>query len=232
MHQVYIPYSNHISAATQRYLSPQDTDLIELTLTTIFDIDKLLHLLRDRSDNLDLLGTRLKWEDLRIGAWIDRRALLDDVAHFLQTRARWSSEAYETTEGFTPPSESLVIQERSLKRRGSVASLASVVSTDATSLAFGISRAARFSMAEKLSREGAKLGARVMALKNNKVATSGKMLDKLIDDSRKPIPDELLDEQDKVEEKCISELEKVGAFIMSVVLQWRKYVAPQIAHER
>ena len=40
------------AAAAQRNLSPADTDLIELTLTTIYALDKLFHLLRDRSENL------------------------------------------------------------------------------------------------------------------------------------------------------------------------------------
>src|ERR1700730_6066012 len=63
-------------AATQRNLSPEDTDLIELTLTTICALDKLLHLLRDRSDNLDLLGIRLIWEELRAAAWTERRNII------------------------------------------------------------------------------------------------------------------------------------------------------------
>jgi hypothetical protein len=32
-----------------------------------------------------------------------------------------------------------------------------------------------------------------------------------------------LDEQDKLEEQGIREMENVGRFIMSVVAQWRKY---------
>jgi hypothetical protein len=60
-------------------------------------------------------------------------------------------------------------------------------------------------------------------LRLGKITAAGKALDKLIDNSRKPVPDELLDEQDKLEEQGISEMENVGRFIMGVVTQWRKY---------
>src|SRR5271170_7814872 len=99
------------SAATQRNLSPEDTDLIELTLTTIYQLDKLLHLLRDRSENLDLLGVRLTWEEQRIAAWVDRRKIISDVESFLTDRARWSTSAYESV---NPPEEAPAQTEPSL----------------------------------------------------------------------------------------------------------------------
>ena len=40
---------------------------------------------------------------------------------------------------------------------------------------------------------------------------------------RRPVPDELLDEQDRLEEKGINEMEDVGKFVLGVVTQWRKY---------
>jgi len=60
-------------------------------------------------------------------------------------------------------------------------------------------------------------------LRHGKIAAAGKALDTLIDNSRKPVPDEILDEQDKLEEQGINGMEHVGRFIMSVVTQWRKY---------
>ncbi|KAF7331845.1 Growth arrest-specific 2-like [Mycena kentingensis (nom. inval.)] len=202
-------------AATQRNLSPADTDLIELTLTTIYDLDKLLHLLRDRSENLDLLGLRLSWEDLRSAAWIDRRTIIADLEAFLSSRARWSPSVYEDAASAppTPPTVS--------GRRESLASLASVASdTLLSSTAF--SRSARFKLAEVLSRDAAQFSARITNLRHNKIAAAGKVLDKLIDTSRKPVPEDILDEQDRLEEKGIVELENVGKFVMNAVMQWRK----------
>ncbi|OJT07346.1 hypothetical protein TRAPUB_1812 [Trametes pubescens] len=204
-------------AAAQRNLSPADTDLIEITLTTIYALDKLLHLLRDRSDSLELLNIRLTWEERRIAAWADVHKLLDDLQEFLANRARWSPSVYENLdeEETTPPAPG----EHTLVRRNSVVSMASEASS--ASLA-GFSRGARYKLAESLSREAALFSSRVSSLRHTKIALAGKALDKLIDESRKAVPDELLDEQDKLENEGITELEDLGKFVMQVVMQWKK----------
>lgn len=199
-----------MTAATQRHLSPEDTDLIELTLTTIYELDKLLHLLRDRSENLDLLGVRLTWEEQRAAAWADLKKLLSDIETFLTTRARWSPSIYE----FMAKPE-----EKPSTRRGSIASMAS--DTSATSNA-GFSRTARFKLAELLSRDAAQFSGKASSLRHGRISAVGKVLDRLIDNSRKPVPEELLDEQDRLEEKGINEMEDVGKFVMDIVTQWRK----------
>ncbi|KAI0637758.1 hypothetical protein C8Q77DRAFT_1047649 [Trametes polyzona] len=202
-------------AAAQRNLSPADTDLIEITLTTIYALDKLLHLLRDRSDNLELLNIRLTWEERRIAAWADLRKLLDDLREFMANRARWSPSVYENLEEDdipTPP-------EHTPTRRNSVVSTTSEASS--ASLA-GFSRGARFKLAESLAREAAQFSSRVSSLRHTKIALAGKALDKLIDESRRPVPDELLDEQDKLENEGITEMEDIGKFVMQMVMQWKK----------
>lgn len=203
-----------ITAATQRNLSPEDTDLIELTLTTIYALDKLLHLLRDRSENLDLLGIRLTWEGHRAASWRERRNIIADLKTFLESRARWSPSVYDTSEKKEEPSAPT--------RRGSQASVASFAS-DTSLSAPGFSRSTRFKLAELLSRDAAQFAGRVSSLRHGNIAAAGKILDKLIDNSRKPVPEELLDEQDKLEEKGINDLENIGKFVMNVVMQWRKY---------
>ncbi|KAF7313589.1 Growth arrest-specific 2-like [Mycena chlorophos] len=205
-------------AATQRNLSPADTDLIELTLTTIYDLDKLLHLLRDRSESFELLGHRLTWEEFRSAAWVDRRTIIADLKAFLDTRAHWTPSVYE---------DQLLLQQQSPPqpsvqgRRASLTSLASVASETLLS-STGFSRSARFKLAEILSRDAAQFSARITSLRHNKIAAAGKVLDKLIDTSRKPVPEDILDEQDRLEEKGIAELENVGKFVMNAVMQWRK----------
>ncbi|KAJ3766372.1 hypothetical protein FB446DRAFT_849723 [Lentinula raphanica] len=204
---------NFTRAATQRNLSPEDTDLIELTLTTIYALDKLLHLLRDRSETLDLLGVRLSWEEQRIASWVDRRRIIADLQTFLESRAQWSTAVYDTLPKVDPALED--------HRRGSVSSLTSVASDTSINLP-AFSRSTRFKLAELLSRDAAAFSARVSSLRHGSVAASGKLLDKLIDNSRKAVPDVLLDEQDKVEEKCVNELENIGKFVLNVIMQWRK----------
>ncbi|KAF9468922.1 hypothetical protein BDZ94DRAFT_1244937 [Collybia nuda] len=200
-------------AATQRNLSPADTDVIELTLTTIYELDKLLHLLRDRSENWDLLGIRLTWEEHRISGWVERRSIIEDLGTFLESRARWTPSVYE----------SVMKSEEStdLKRRGSIASMASATSESSITNP-GFSRSTRFKLAEVLSRDAAQFAGRVTSLRHGRISAAGKALDKLIDHSRKPVPEVLLDEQDKLEEKGIAEMEHIGKFIMSLIMQWRK----------
>ncbi|KAF9008745.1 hypothetical protein BDQ17DRAFT_1348855 [Cyathus striatus] len=200
-------------AATQRNLSPEDTDVIELTLTTIKALDKLLHLLRDRSENLDLLGIRLTWEESRLVSWIDRRKILEDLRNFLDSRARWNKSVYS--------SMSKSEEQPGLTRRGSVTSFSSITSDSSISLA-AFSRSARFKLAELLSRDAAQFSGRISSLRHSKIAAAGKALDKLIDNSRRPVPEELLDEQDRLEEKGINDLEHIDKFIMAIVMQWRK----------
>ncbi|KAH6915417.1 hypothetical protein BKA70DRAFT_576347 [Coprinopsis sp. MPI-PUGE-AT-0042] len=204
-------------AATQRNLSPADTDLIEITLTTIYALDKLLHLLRDRTENLELLTIRLDWEENRTASWKDRTKILEELEAFIKTRARWSPEVYDTPVAIPRPDDS-----HSLSRRGSVASLASIGSESASNNGPSLSRGARFKLAELLARDAAQFGAKITGLCHGKVATAGWMLDKLIDHSRKPVPDELLDEQERLEEKTVQQLDQVGKFTMDLVMQWRK----------
>lgn len=188
--------------------------MIELTLTTIYELDKLLHLLRDRSENLELLSVRLTWEENRIGSWKNRRGIIDDLNVFLMKRARWSPSIYDPS----PMAEDVTMSSR----RASVTSLASVGS-DTTISVPSFSRSARFKLAELLSRDAAQFGGRITSLRHGKVPSAGKALDKLIENSRKPVPEVLLDEQDHLEEKS-NEMEHVGKFVMNLVMQWRKYI--------
>jgi hypothetical protein len=133
------------------------------------------------------------------------------LTQFITKRARWSTSIYNNP----------VKDDNS--RRGSINSFASAgsdISVNVNSAAF--SRSARFKLAELLSRDAAHFGSRVTSLRHGKIAPAGKALDKLIDISRTPVPEELLDEQDRLEEKGVNELEQVGKFAMSLVMQWRK----------
>lgn len=185
-------------------------------MTTIYEFDKLLRLLRDRSENLDLLGIRLTWEEQRCAAWADRRQLLLDLKAFLSLRARWSPSVYDS---LNQPERPAPAPTPALSRRGSATSLASETSSSFPS---GFSRGARFKQAEALSREAAQFAGRISSLRHGKITAAGKTLDTFIENSRERVPDEFLDEQDKLEDQGISEIENVGRFIMSVVTQWRK----------
>lgn len=216
LHFAHLLISGISPAAAQRNLSPADTDLIEITLTTIYALDKLLHLLRGRSESLELLAVRLTWEEQRSAAWTDYHKVMKDLATFLKNRAQWSPSIYENVsgEGGNSPSG-----RDTPVRRGSIASVASASSDTA---AANMSRAARFKLAEVLSKDAAILSTRISSLRHGKISAAGKALDKLIDESRKPVPDIILDEQDRLENKGIAEMEGLGQFVMNVVMQWKK----------
>lgn len=194
------------------------------------EFDKLLRLLRDRSDNFELLGIRLTWEEHRVGAWRELRSTLADLRNFLDTRGRWSPAVYDSTlsddEELSTGNDTLQDYTpqpvKTIKRKSSMVSLASSTS-ESILPSLALSRRDRFKLAERLSREAAYYSSRVSTLKHNKINAAGKALDSLIDASRKPVPDELLDEQDKLEDEGINNLQDIGKFIMSVVMQWKKY---------
>lgn len=169
---------------------------------------------------MDLLGIRLSWEEQRCAAWADHRQLMLDLQNFLSQRARWLPSVYDALPQ-AEVSNSIPTPTPTLSRRGSVASLASEASSSSTS---GFSRGARFKLGEALSREAAQFAGRISNLHHGKIAAAGKSLDKIIDNSRRAVPGDMLDEQEKLETQGIDAMENVGRFIMSVVTQWRKCV--------
>jgi hypothetical protein len=193
-------------AATQRDLSPKDTDLIEVTLDTLVALDKLFHLLRSRSDRLELLGLRLEWENQwRLGSFASQK-IISDIREFVQTRTSWSPSVLHDMQSET---SSLVNSNGD----------ASKTSRD---LSTTISRHPWYRQIETLSHEAATFSDRTVLLQETSVAASGKVLDKLIDLTPTPVPEVVLDEQEKLENTCNVELDNISNFVMSVVVQWRK----------
>lgn len=141
---------------------------------------------------------------------------MKDLGAFLKNRAQWSPSIYENVVGEAPSSSG---GGDTPVRRGSVASVASASSDTA---AASMSRATRFKLAEVLSKDAAVLSTRISSLRHGKISAAGKALDKLIDESRRPVPDIILDEQDRLENKGITEMENLGQFVMNVVMQWKK----------
>lgn len=192
------------AAKSEQNLSPEDTDLIELTLGTLFALDKLMHLLRVRRDMIEQMDMRLRWEDLRVGAWRERRAILDDIDRFVKARARWSATVYDE-----------LGDAAAAKSEDAPPALA----RSPTSKFLSLARGARFSHSEALSKEAAAYASRVLAFHNTWITPSGQLLDKMIE--RRTVPDQLLDEQDRLEDQT-KELDLVSKFPMSMVMQWKK----------
>lgn len=118
------------AAASQKSLSRGDTDLLDITLSTLFLLDTLLHLLRDRADTLDLLALRLDWDARRLDIAHDVGSVERDVRAFVEGKGRWSLDAYRRpTEGPAGGEADVANGARArLARRGSDASIKSVSS--------------------------------------------------------------------------------------------------------
>jgi len=213
------------TAATQRNLSPADTDLIEVTLTTLFALDKLIHLLRARSDTLDFTGLRLTWEEKRIAAWKERNDIREDLQKFVEEQARWSVSHYdkiEMTHGDASPSSASrgLLPSSSNGPTPSPSPSASDSTPRRNSSITGVSRGARYKFAEDLTRDAGRFTTRYSAAKRNHITVAGKALDKMIE--KKTVPDKVLDEQDRLENdnRLMDSLTK---FAMDMVTQWKKY---------
>ena len=212
------------TAATQRNLSPADTDLIEVTLTTLFALDKLIHLLRARSDTLDITGLRLTWEEKRIAAWKERNSIREDLQKFVKEQARWSVSTYDNIEmthnDASPAGASRGSPPSSLNGPTPSPSLSASDSTPRRNPnTTGVSRGARYKFAEDLTRDAGRFTTRYSAVKRNQITAAGKALDKIIE--KKTVPDEVLDEQDRLEND-IRPMDSLTKFAMDMVTQWKK----------
>ncbi|KWU42321.1 hypothetical protein RHOSPDRAFT_36119 [Rhodotorula sp. JG-1b] len=180
-------------------LSPRDTDLIEITLTTLFSVDKLLHLLRHRRRALTLLRHRLLWEETTETAWERYRAIIEsDLPAFLRHA--------QAASGPPPPSDPLRNSQRSSSISASTSSTdlgaslrslsASTSSRDLASSAgsFSTNRAQLSQLAYTTLTTNAR------TLSASLVPAAAASLDKLIDASPTPLPVSFLDAQDRLEE--------------------------------
>ncbi|CEG77517.1 hypothetical protein RMATCC62417_12253 [Rhizopus microsporus] len=91
---------SHVKSLTgaNKDLSPADTTTIEITLTTLMSLDKLMHMLRRKSYDLQVLTQRVIWEEEleKATAWLQgTEQELDD---FLSNDARWTPSEEEEEE--------------------------------------------------------------------------------------------------------------------------------------
>ncbi|KAI9482703.1 MAG: hypothetical protein EXX96DRAFT_555357 [Benjaminiella poitrasii] len=70
-------------------LSPADTTTIEITFTTLMTLDRLMHLLRRRRYDLQIVTLRLRWESICQEScnWI--KTMVDQIDLFTRQSARW-----------------------------------------------------------------------------------------------------------------------------------------------
>ncbi|KAI8137653.1 hypothetical protein BJV82DRAFT_583563 [Fennellomyces sp. T-0311] len=83
----------HVKALTgaRKDLSPADTTTIEITLTTLTALEKLMHTLRQKSYDLNVLTQRTKWEEelQKCHEWLKEAD--KQVEEFIRGNARWQT---------------------------------------------------------------------------------------------------------------------------------------------
>ncbi|KAG0181957.1 hypothetical protein DFQ29_006354 [Apophysomyces sp. BC1021] len=96
-------------------LSPADTSTIEITLTTLNLLSKLMKLMKTRSMLVDMLALRIKWESSfsRASEWIADTD--QEIEVFLHSKARWTQKAEtEDKKSMEDTIQSLVLLEKKI----------------------------------------------------------------------------------------------------------------------
>ncbi|PWZ02771.1 hypothetical protein BCV70DRAFT_5937 [Testicularia cyperi] len=168
-------------ATSKRHLSAADTDLIELTLDTLYALDRLLRLLRARRVEHDISELRLKWELMLCACWEDLPSLQDEAAAFEQRCNEFTRvcDHRGRLSVLRPPdlrSESALTPAAKSKRR------------------FPSGRMAL----EALKLESSRLVLRIKSFTTERVLPTGRVLDQMID--QRQIPEKLIDEQERLED--------------------------------
>jgi len=165
----------------------------------------------------------LTWEEKRIAAWKERNAIREELQKFVKEHARWSVSTYDRIEmnhsDAGPSSGSRGSLSSSLNGQSPSPPLASDSTPRRNSNITGVSRGARYKLAEDLTRDAGRFTTRYSAAKRNHITASGKALDKMIE--KKTVPDEVLDEQDRLEND-IRPMDSLTKFAMDMVTQWKK----------
>lgn len=178
-------------AVSKRHLSGPDTDLLELALETVYALDKLLRLLRERRTEHDLTELRLQWEATVCSSWEDVAVLRRDIDSFeLKCKAVLTSRAgYDelpSREAVSKPSKQASDvnpdspREANQKRLPSSTLSSSKLATESVKL------------------EASRLVLRARSFNTDKVRPAGRLLDLLID--QRQVPEKLIDEQEKLED--------------------------------
>ena len=178
-------------AVSKRHLSGSDTDLLELALETVFTLDKLLRLLRERRREHDLTELRLRWERVICSAWFDVVDLRRDIAAF-ERKCKSLSISRSSSNGplarGMAPTQTRKHENTSTDNQNEQSKQQIPRSTSSSS------RLA----SESLKLETARLVLRIRSFDTEKVRPAGRLLDLLID--QRQVPEKLIDEQEKLED--------------------------------
>jgi hypothetical protein len=195
-------------------MSPQDTDLIEITIQTLVAFDTLLRLLKARQEALDVYQGRLRWEERRKDCWTTYISLSNDLDDFIK-QARWSPKIYQ---------RSIAANESTTEADESTFAGTSTSAADwsplTTRSANGLTSTSHAKMQSlKVKTQSIALQSRCRSFVDQVVPLASKQLDDLIE--QRQIPEAFLDEQDQLEDLAEG-IKEVEVFMIQLSVQWRK----------
>ncbi|KAF8309200.1 hypothetical protein DL93DRAFT_1781597 [Clavulina sp. PMI_390] len=239
-------------AKSEQNLSPQDTDLIELTLTTLLSLEKLMHIIRTRSEALDVLAQRLEWEEQRLQVWDMRSNILETLKSFGK-QATWTTAIYDADRAIASSSSAMSSAVSLIISRPTTPSLGSSSGSLPTrtpspsrprshtqtslsqspgssqspesifpSVLSAPARAHRRKAHENINASLQSIFGQLRTFRKDIFPLPGLTLDKMIETSTKKLPDVLLDEQDKVEDETRDFSESLDKFLNALAAQWKK----------
>jgi hypothetical protein len=242
-------------AATLLPLTPPSTHLVSITLALIVLIDRLLTLLRHRTELLALTSLRLKWDDLRWEVMQETRKIKAEIDDIVQSKGKWlPPHAREAPKGpgqtgaakaddgsreprVAPPrSETSSHEKNAESPECQLPASPLLIKTPRRSLALPI-----------LHSQIINLQIRYKNISTTALTRSGAALDKMIDlaaslrglggidgpndDVTVPagaVPDELLDLQDELEAE-VQEVRSRVSWVKQLEEQWDRYVGVAIS---
>ncbi|GAK62417.1 uncharacterized protein PAN0_001d0617 [Moesziomyces antarcticus] len=190
-------------ATSKRHLSGPDTDLLELALSTIYALDKLLRLLRDQRAEHELTELRLRWERALLASWQDVAAIRNDIQAFerkcraLKEALLESQDGHAMDAALLQSNGALNVNETPTQFKQDAAESAAHHPSGSGKRTEVPTPALRLAV-ESVKLESSRLVLRVRSFDAEKVRLAGRLLDLLID--HRQVPEKLLDEQEKLED--------------------------------
>lgn len=202
--------------ASEREMSPDDTDIIEIAVQTLVALDALLRMLTSRRKALDLLRARIMWEQQRKRCWTFYSPLAHDLDTFVESKSRWSTSVYRRSIESNVATSSTASLTTPLLSSSSHASISSVATSGGTTPS-GHHHVRQ--LAASLKTESAMLARRCFFFANELVPLAGRRLDDIIELNK--VPETFLDEQDRLEDLAES-IKSRQLFVVQLNLQWVK----------
>ncbi|CAO1632057.1 unnamed protein product [Parajaminaea phylloscopi] len=197
-------------ASSERNMSPEDTDIIEVALETLVAIERLRVALSSREYSLRLLRAELSWEQTRRSCCEAFVPLILTSNELVRKQLRWSPQLYEHS---SLPTSSSLDEQLNVEANVDVAK----TSTSSRPEACSIGSVDTETMHRQLASEAEQIFAQASVFASMLVPASSEALDAVIEIHK--APEILLDEQDHIEDLATM-IDTRTRFARELLTQW------------